>query len=84
MSPTTLSNEAPANAIANESTDPTPALRIAPQQAAEIYLHPRQNSKKARPISAIKRRDSSTSTSPRTAGPITMPATISMTTEGTR
>src|SRR5215217_6263101 len=73
------------SATAREITKPAAALRSrAPRRRSRSISSPASNSRKARPSMARTCSGRSTSTSPRTAGPITMPAAISRTTEGIR
>ena len=73
------------SASANDSANPAAVSRSAcPRSLSNSISSPARKSTKASPIRATTSIDWSTSTRPRTAGPITMPAMISSTTEGRR
>src|SRR5919202_2597000 len=73
------------SAIARERTKPAIALRSrGPRRRSRSISSPARSSRNARPSRAMTLSGRSTSTSPRTAGPIRMPAVISRTTEGMR
>ncbi len=72
-------------AIPNETTNPMAgSRRVWPCSFSNSISRPARKSRKASPITAMTSTASSTSTMPRSAGPITIPATISSTTDGRR
>jgi hypothetical protein len=85
ITPAARSTNANTRASTMDRTKPPAALRSSgPLSLSRSISSPARNRRKASPIRASTCSGRSTSTSPRTAGPITMPTTISATTEGSR
>ena len=83
--PVALSSSAAATATANETTNPISVSRsTCPRSFPKSISNPARKRRNARPITEITEIDWSTWTIPSTDGPMTIPATISRTTDGSR
>ncbi len=83
--PASFSTRPATTASPSETANPSEAARRSlPRSAARSISRPARKSRKASPTRARTSTGSSISTQPSTAGPITIPITISSTTDGSR